>query len=60
VRNLAIVKFGLVDNVLASGTIVGVAITTGLVGWFFWASLVFTVTFTAAFAALLPAAARAR
>jgi len=54
VRNRDIIKFAVVDNVLSTLAILGVAFTTGLSSWFFGVSAVITALFAIAFWILLP------
>lgn len=58
-RNIAIVKFGIVDNVIATTVLLVFGFTGGLKSWFLWVSVVFTLVFALGFLVLLPAAARA-
>jgi hypothetical protein len=54
VRNVAIVKAGVVDNGLVTLVIVAVALTSGPPGWFFLVSAVLTAFFLVAFLVLMP------
>ena len=54
VRNIAILKFGVVDNGLATVTIIVMGLTVGVSSWFFWLSAVLTAFFCIAFASLMP------
>jgi hypothetical protein len=54
VRNVAIVKAGVVDNGLVTLTIVVLGITAGDLGWFIWVSAVLTALFCIAFVVLMP------
>lgn len=53
-RNVAILKAGLVDNGLVTLTIIVVGLTSGLSSWFFAVSAVLTALFFLAFLALMP------
>jgi hypothetical protein len=54
VRNVAIVKAGVVDNGLVTLVIVAVALTSGPPGWFFLVSAMLTAFFLVAFLVLMP------
>ena len=54
VRNVAIVKFGIVDNGLGALTLLVLALTAGLSSWFYWVSLALMIVFCLAFVALMP------
>jgi hypothetical protein len=54
VRNVAIVKFGVVDNGLSAVTMLVLALTAGLSSWFYWVSLALLVFFCLAFLVLMP------
>lgn len=54
IRNVAIIKYGIVDNAIATATFLYFGLTTGLPSPFFWASAVFTAFFVVVFAVLLP------
>jgi hypothetical protein len=54
VRNVAIIKYGVVDNGLGALTLVVLAFTTGLSSPFYWFSLALLVFFCLAFLALMP------
>jgi len=54
VRNVAILKVGIVDNGLATLTIIFVGLTVGISSWFIWVSALLTAFFGAAFAILMP------
>ena len=54
VRNVAIVRFGVVDNGLSALTILVLALTAGLSSWFYWVSLALLVFFCLAFLVLMP------
>lgn len=53
-RNVAILKAGLVDNGLVTLTIIVVGLTSGLSSWFFAVSAVLTALFFLALLALMP------
>ena len=53
VRNRAILVAGVVDNGMATLTIVGVALTTGVFSWFLWLSAALTAFFCVAFLTLM-------
>jgi hypothetical protein len=59
VRNVVAVYFGVIDNALATVTLLVVGFTAGLSSWFLWVTVGLTALFTLAFVALLPAARRA-
>jgi hypothetical protein len=52
-ENIVVVKFGVVDNGLATLVILFIGLTSG-VSWFFWTSAVFTTLFFLAFVLLFP------
>jgi hypothetical protein len=54
VRNVAIVKAGVVDNGLVTLAIVVLGMTVGNLGWFIWVSAVLTALFCIAFLVLMP------
>lgn len=54
VRNVAIVRFGVVDNGLGAATLLVLALTAGLSSWFYWVSLALLVFFCLAFLVLMP------
>jgi hypothetical protein len=54
VRNVAIVRFGIVDNGLCTLTFLVLAATAGLSSWFYWVSAVLLALFFVAFVGLLP------
>ena len=58
VRNVAIVRAGVVDNGLVTVTIVVLGLTIGGLSWFMWVSAVLTALFGIAFLALMPREAR--
>jgi len=53
-RNVAIIKFGVLDNGLGSITIAVLAMTSGIESWFLWVSFALLSFFCAAFALLMP------
>jgi hypothetical protein len=53
-KNVAIVKVGVVDNGLVTLTIIALGLTTGVSSWFIWASAVLTASFCIAFLVLMP------
>jgi len=54
VKNIAILKFGVVDNGLTTLTIVVLGFTVGISSWFLWVSGVLTAFFCIAFVVLMP------
>ena len=54
VKNIAILKFGVVDNGLVTLTIIVMGLTVGVSSWFFWLSAVLTAFFCIALAWLMP------
>lgn len=54
VRNVAIIKVGVVDNGLATLTIIFLGLTVGVSSWFVWVSALLSAFFCAAFAVLMP------
>ncbi len=54
VRNVAILKVGIVDNGLATVTIIFLGLTVGISSWFIWVSGLLTAFFGVAFAVLMP------
>ncbi len=54
VRNVAIIRFGILDNGLATVTILVLAFTAGSAGWFFWASATLTAFFCISFIMAMP------
>ena len=54
VRNVAILKVGIVDNGLATLTIIFLGLTVGISSWFVWVSALLSAFFAAAFAVLMP------
>jgi hypothetical protein len=49
VRNVAIIKFGILDNGLVTATILILGFTVGLPSWFFWVSAILTAFFFISF-----------
>ena len=49
VRNVAIIKFGILDNGLVTATILILGFTVGLSSWFFWVSAIPTAFFFVSF-----------
>lgn len=54
VRNVAILKAGIVDNGLVTLTIIILGLTKGVSSWFIWLSGVLTALFCIAFIVLMP------
>lgn len=54
VGNIAILKFGVVDNGLVTVTIIVMGLTVGVSSWFFWLSAVLTAFFCVALVWLMP------
>jgi hypothetical protein len=54
VRNVAIVKAGLVDNALPTIAVVAIGLTSGISSVFIWISAVFTGLFFLSFVILMP------
>jgi hypothetical protein len=54
VKNTAILKVGVLDNGLATLTIIVIGLTRGLSSWFFWVSAALTAVFCIAFLTLMP------
>ncbi len=54
VRNVAILKAGVVDNGMVTLTILVMALTKGLSSWVLWLSMVLTAAFCIAFLVLMP------
>ena len=53
-RNVAIVKVGVVDNGLVTLATIVLGLTTGVSSWFIWVSAVLTALFCIAFLVLMP------
>lgn len=53
-RNVAIVRVGVVDNGLVTLAIIVVGLTAGISSWFIWVSAVLTALFCLAFLVLMP------
>lgn len=54
VRNVAILKAGIVDNGLVTLTTIVLGFTVGVSSWFIWLSAVLTAFFCVAFVVLMP------
>jgi hypothetical protein len=54
VRNVAILKVGVVDNGLATLTVIILGLTVGISSWYVWVSGALTALFCIAFAVLTP------
>jgi len=54
VRNIAIIKFAVLDNGLATATILFLGFTVGLSSWFFWVSAILTAFFFVSFTVYMP------
>ena len=54
VRNVAIIKFGILDNGLVTATILILGFTVGLSSWFFWVSAILTAFFFVSFIVYMP------
>ncbi|MBN2005110.1 MAG: hypothetical protein JXA21_17255 [Anaerolineae bacterium] len=54
VRNVAILKAGVVDNGMVTLTLLVMALTRGLSSWTLWVSMVLTAGFCTAFLVLMP------
>lgn len=54
IRNVALIKYGIVDCGLCALTLLALAFTVGLAAWFYWVSAALLVFFTVAFVVLLP------
>lgn len=53
-RNRDMIRYAVVDNILSTLAILGVALTSGLSSWFFGVSGVLTLLFAIAFLLLMP------
>ena len=53
-RNVAILKVGVVDNGLVTLAVIVLGLTTGISSWFIWVSAVLTTFFCIAFLVLMP------
>jgi hypothetical protein len=53
-KNVAILKFGIVDNGLITLTIIVLGLTVGISSWFIWVSGILTALFCVAFVVLVP------
>ncbi len=56
VKNRAIIKYAILDNGLATLTIIGLGLTVGIISWFIWVSAGLTTFFFISFLVLLPKA----
>ena len=54
IKNIAILKFGVVDNGLVTLTIIIIGLTVGISSWFFWLSAAMTAFFFIALISLMP------
>ncbi len=54
VKNVAILKVGIIDNGLVTLTIIVLGFTVGISSWFVWVSGVLTAFFCVAFVVLMP------
>ena len=54
IRNVAIIKVGVVDNGLVTIVILVLSFTSGISSWFFWLSAVLTTFFCVSFIVLMP------
>jgi hypothetical protein len=54
VKNVAILKFGIVDNGLTTLTVIVLGFTVGISSWFIWVSGIPTAFFCIAFVMLMP------
>jgi hypothetical protein len=54
IKNIVILRVGVIDNGLATLTIVVLGLTVGVSSWFIWLSAVLTGLFCAAFVVLMP------
>ena len=54
VRNVAILKVGIIDNGLATLTVIVLSLTAGISSWFIWVSAALTAFFCIAFVVLMP------
>ncbi len=54
IRNVVILKFGIVDNGLTTLTIIVLGFTVGISSWFIWVSGILTAFFCIAFVMLIP------
>jgi hypothetical protein len=54
VKNVAVLKFGIVDNGLITLTIIVLGLTVGISSWFIWVSGILTAFFCVAFVVLVP------
>jgi hypothetical protein len=54
IKNIAILKFGVIDNALVTLTIIVIGLTVGVSSWFFWLSACMTAFFCIALFWLMP------
>jgi len=54
IKNIAILKFGVIDNGLVTLTIIVIGLTVGVSSWFFWLSAGMTAFFCIALVLLMP------
>jgi hypothetical protein len=54
IKNIAILKFGVIDNALVTLTIIVIGLTVGVSSWFFWLSACMTAFFCIALVWLMP------
>ncbi len=54
IKNIAILKFGVVDNGLVTLTIIVIGLTVGVSSWFFWLSAAMTAFFCITLVWLMP------
>lgn len=54
IRNVVILKFGIVDNGLTTLTIIVLGFTVGISSWFIWVSGILPAFFCIAFVMLIP------
>jgi hypothetical protein len=54
IKNMAILKFGVIDNGLVTLTIIIIGLTAGVSSWFFWLSACITAFFCIALFWLMP------
>ena len=57
VRNVAVLRFGVLDNGLTAVAILVYALTGGTVGWFLWGSALLTAFFSVSFLWTMPRSA---
>jgi hypothetical protein len=54
IKNIAVLKFGVIDNGLVTLTIIVLGLTVGVSSWFFWFSAGLTAFFCIALIRLMP------